>query len=162
MANIRLTKEQESMLAEGETIEVSTEDLDFDVILNKRQSEQIEVDVVETLETHNHSSTSKGSPQLTASEAQSEIKRLKKRVVDLKTRKKKLEKEHEEVTEKIDYFNEKMRLAKEQDRDDLVEKITDRKQDKMDELNEINSELSDLKQQEHNIRTQIDDLEQRV
>ena len=50
-------------------------------------------------------------------------------------------------------------MAKEEDRDDLVRKVQDKKSGKMDRMKELNEEVNDLKEKEHEIRDRIDSIE---
>lgn len=162
MVKIELTENQKSKLEKGGSVQISSEDLDFDIQLQRVKDTEIDVKPVEKVEISESTDTNKTQSTISQSDARKKIKDLKKEIVDVKTEKKKLQKRQSKLQEEVDEYNEKIRLASNEDRPDLVDKIKNRKKDKLEQIESVNNQLTDLREQEHNIMSRIDDLEEQI
>lgn len=151
MVEINLSEDQENKIRNGQ--EISIEIPEFSNSLSvKLQQDGVDVEVVENV----NSNSNNGRSDRPVSNKS--IPDLKSELVETKTQRKKLESEASDIEEKVEYFNEKIRLAKKEDRDDLVDKARSKKSDKMDRLQDINDTVNELKRREHNIKDKIESI----
>jgi phage shock protein A len=149
MVNISLSEDQIKKLKDGKEISVQNKEFS-EKLLIELKSNSITVEAVDSIQSEsgdsNMSVTNKSVPE------------LKDKLVDTKTKRKKLESKVSDIEEDIEYFNEKIRLAKKEDRQDLVSKAKSKKSDKMEHLQELNETINKLKREEHDLKDNISDL----
>lgn len=162
MKSIELSDDQVEKLEDGENVTVDLENIGQTVNIQP-ETNSVEVNVVESVEdsgdaTHHTGGSDTGRGE-DSQETDESVPDLKNQLVKTLTEKKKLEKKIDSLQQEINHHNDQIRMAKEEDRDDLVRKVQDKKSGKMDRMKELNEEVNDLKEKEHEIRDRIDSIE---
>lgn len=154
MESIRLSADQVRKIKNGEKVKVKSDELDQTVEIQPSNT-SIDVDVVQSVEQTEKSNSSKFSVEDNFDSSQS-VSELKNQLVNILTEKKKLQKRIDSLREDIDSHNKQIRMAKKRERDDLAQKVQDRKTNKLDKIEKLNGQVNDLKEDEHRIRDRID------
>lgn len=154
MESIRLSADQVRKIKNGEKVKVKSDELDQTVEIQPSNT-SIDVDVVQSVEQTKKSNSSKFSVEDNFDSSQS-VSELKSQLVNILTEKKKLQKRIDSLREDIDSHNKQIRMAKKRERDDLAQKVQDRKTNKLDKIEKLNGQVNDLKEDEHRIRDRID------
>lgn len=162
MNSIELSEDQVEKLEDGENVTVELEDIGQTVNIQP-ETDSVEVNVVESVDdsadTIHHTSSSDTGRGEASEETNESVSDLKNQLVKTLTEKKKLEKKIDGLQEEINHHNDQIRMAKKEDRDDLVQKVQDKKSGKMNRMKELNEQVNNLKEKEHEIRDRIDKVE---
>lgn len=154
MESIRLSADQVRKIKNGEKVKVKSDELDQTVEIQPSNT-SIDVDVVQSVEQTEKSNSSKFSVEDNFDSSQS-VSELKSQLVNILTEKKKLQKRIDSLREDIDSHNKQIRMAKKRERDDLAQKVQDRKTNKLNKIERLNGQVNELKEDEHRIRDRID------